>query len=163
MRSLYQPSSQGIYVPAGGGTGGSGVSSIIAGPGISVNQATGAVTITNTGIAGPATIDKFTNNSGNTTVSPTSGNEISIATIGGAARTSVIIADVSGRSNGDTLRFRLIQPAVAGIVEEIRNGTAGGTLIYSYTTDGSGTDNGSFNLYFDTGAWHPLANVNPVV
>jgi hypothetical protein len=59
MRSLYQPSSQGIYVPGGGGPG-SGVSSIIAGAGISVDQATGNVTVTNTN---PSTVN---NQSGKT-------------------------------------------------------------------------------------------------
>ncbi len=163
MRSLYQPSSQGIYVPGGGGSGGSGVSSIIAGAGISIDQATGNVTITNTGISGPATESNFSNAAGNTTITPASGNHIAIGAVSGAARTSVMILDVSGRSDGDVLRLRLEQPATANIVEEVRNATSGGTLLYSYTTDGSGADNIAFEVYFKSGAWHPLFNVQPVI
>lgn len=163
MRSLYQPSSQGIYAPGSGGSGGSGVSSITAGPGISVNQATGAVTITNTGIAAGAEVSAFNNNSGNTTITPGGPNEIAVGTIGGVARTSIFILDVVGRSDGDVLWLRLQNPATAGIVEEVRNATAAGTLLYGYTTDGSGQDNLAFNLYFDSGAWHPFLNTQPVI
>lgn len=162
MRSLYQPSSQGIYAPGGAGAGG-GVTSIIAGAGISVDQATGAVTITNTGIAGSATVSSFTNNSGNTTITPTSASEIVVGVFGGTARTSIAILDVAGRSDGDRMSIRFQQPSVANVVEEIRNATAGGTLLYSYTTDGSGVDTITFEVYFEAGEWHPLLNVQPVI
>ncbi len=104
-----------------------------------------------------------TNNSGNTTITPTTARHTEKVTVGGSARTSVFIADVAGRADGDLLFIRFDQPATAAIVEEVRNAAAGGTLIYSYTTDGSDTDNMTVMLYFESGAWHPLTNAVPVV
>lgn len=163
MNYPFRGGPQPFYAPGGGGSGGSGVSSIIAGAGISVDQATGDVTITNTGIATTPTQATFANSTGNTTITPATGNVIDVGTITGSARTSIFILDVAGRSDGDLLTLRFQQPATASIVEEVRNATAGGTLIYSYTTDGSGTDVFVAELYFKTGAWHPLLNVQPVV
>lgn len=163
MNYPYGGGVQPFYAPGGGGSGGSGVSSIIAGSGISIDQATGDVTITNTGSTGTPTQATFANSSGNTTITPAAKNVIAIGTITGAARTSVFILDVTGRADGDILTLRFQQPAVANIIEEVRDATAGGTLLYSYTTDGSGTDGFVAELYFKSGAWHPLLNVQPVV
>ena len=146
------------------GGGGGGVTSIIAGTGISVDQPTGAVTITNTaGIGTPAQATFASAAAGNTAITPASGNVIAVGTITGAAGTRTFALDVTGRSDGDILFLRFQQPATASIIEEVRNATAGGTLLYSYTTDGSGTDVFDCWLYFKTGAWHPLLNVQPVV
>lgn len=147
-----------------GGGGGGGVTSIIAGAGISVNQATGAVTITNTGGTGiPAQATFASAVTGNTNIVPASGNVIAIGTISGTAGTRTFALSTVGRSDGDILFLRFQQPATAGIIEEVRNAASGGTLLYSYTTDGSGTDVFDCWLYFKSGAWHPLLNVQPVV
>lgn len=84
-------------------------------------------------------------------------------TVTGAARTSVFILATAGRAAGDRVFLRFVNPAIANIVEQIRNGAAGGTLIYSYTTDGSGTDNVAAELYFDGSAWQPYEIAVPVV
>jgi hypothetical protein len=112
---------------------------------------------------GPAAVGATANSSGNSTITPTGSNQIQIVTVTGVARTSVFILDVAGRQEGDTLELRFEQPATAAIVEEIRNATVGGTLLYSYTTDGSGADNLYCKLYFNGTAWKPLMNVVPVI
>lgn len=115
------------------------------------------------GLGTPDTIGATTNNAGNSTITPSSAHQVQVITVGGVARTSVFILDVAGRNVGDRLELRFVQPAVAAIVEEVRNATVGGTLLYSYTTDGSGTDVLAAELYFDGTAWKPLSNVVPVV
>lgn len=125
------------------GGGGSGVSSIIAGAGISVNQATGAVTVTNTGSA-PTGYATVTNNTGNTTVTPTIPLYDLGVNVTGSARTSILILATAGRTQGDRARLLMTFPATAAIVLEVRNATAGGTLLFpadiftsqQYTTNG---------------------------
>lgn len=112
---------------------------------------------------GPAAVGETDNSSGNSTITPTGANQIQIVTVTGVARTSVFILDVAGRQEGDTLELRFEQPATAAIVEEIRNATVGGTLLYSYTTDGSGADHLYCKLFFNGTAWQRLMNVVPVV
>ncbi len=144
MNYPYGGGVQPFYAPGGGGGGGSGVSSIIAGAGISVDQATGDVTVTATGTAGNADA-AFTNNSGNTTITPTKPNQSILGTVGGAARSSIIILDVAGRTAGDRIMLDLILPATAAIILSVRNATSGGTLLLpvesfptqNLTTDGN--------------------------
>ncbi len=128
----------------GGGGGGGGVTSIIAGAGISVDQATGAVTVSATGGA-PGAYAAFTNNSGNSMLTPTKPVQTYLGTVGGAARTSIFILDVAGRTAGDKIFLDLILPATPAIVLVVRNATSGGTLLLpaevfpaqSFTTDGT--------------------------
>lgn len=145
MRALYQPSSQGIYAPGGSGSG-AGVTSIIAGAGISVDQATGNVTITATGGSGGGNAyATATNNSGDTTITPTEPNQTTRLTFGGSARSSIIILDVAGRTAGDKIFLDLVLPATANIVIDVRNATSGGTRLLptesfpsqDLTTDGN--------------------------
>jgi hypothetical protein len=102
------------------------------------------------------------NSSGNTTVTPTQSNHVEILTVTGSAGTRIVILTTTNQLVGNTVELRLNLPATASIVMEIRNGTAGGTLLYSLTTDGSG-DDAYLRLYFDGTAWQPLANIVPVV
>lgn len=111
----------------------------------------------------PAAIGATANSAGNSTITPTGTPQIQIVTVTGVARTSVFILAVAGQVAGDILELRFVQPATAAIVEEVRNATVGGTLLYSYTTDGSGADHLYCKLYFDGAAWKPLMNVVPVV
>ena len=111
----------------------------------------------------PSVIDATANSAGNSTITPTGSNQIQIVTVTGVARTSIFILDVAGRVEGDVLELRFVQPATAAIIEVVRNATAGGTILYSYTTDGSGVDHLYCKLYFDGAAWQPLMNVVPVV
>lgn len=116
-----------------------------------------------TGSAGtPLQVGATANSTGNSTITPTGSRQIQIVTWTGTARTSVLILSVTGRSAGDVLELRYVQPATAAIVEEVRNATSGGTLIYSYTTDGTGLDLFYARVYFDGTAWQPLDNVVPV-
>lgn len=103
------------------------------------------------------------NSTGNSTITPASATEINVVTVTGSAGTRKFIIDTTGAAAGNILKLRFVQPATAAIVEEVRNATSGGTLIYSYTTDGSGTDKLYCELYFDGSAWQPLCNVVPVV
>lgn len=111
----------------------------------------------------PVVVGATANAAGNSTITPTGHNQLQIVTVTGVARTSVFILDVAGRVNGDILELRFVQPATAAIVQEIRNATAGGTLIYTYTTDGSATDIPYYRLYFNGTAWKALMDVVPVV
>lgn len=128
------------------GGSGAGVSSIIAGAGISVDQATGDVTVSATGGSGGGNAyATSTNNSGNTTVTPTEPNYSLGLTVGGSARTSILILDTAGRTAGDRIRLDITLPATANIVLEVRNATSGGTLLLpaeifpsqQFTTDGA--------------------------
>lgn len=111
----------------------------------------------------PATIGATANSTGNSTITPTGSPQIQIVTVTGSARTSVFILAVAGQVAGNILKLRFVQPATAAIVEQVRNATVGGTLLYSCTTDGSGADHLYCELYFDGTAWKPLMNVVPVV
>lgn len=85
-----------------------------------------------------------TNNAGNTTVTPTQANYALGLTVGGVARTSLLILDITGRAAGDRIRLDITLPATAAIVLEVRNATAGGTQLLptelfaanQFTTDG---------------------------
>lgn len=148
------------------GGGGAGVTQLLAGSGISLSPpgGTGIVTVTNTGSTGaPAQATFASAAAGNTLITPVSANTIAVGTITGAAGTRTFALDVAGRSDGDVLFLRFQQPATAGVIEEVRNASAVGTLLYTYTSDGSGTDVFDCWLYFKTGAWHQLLNVQPVV
>lgn len=144
-------------------TNSSGVSSIsVAGSGLSINQSTGNVVITGSGGAGgPDTIAGQSNVTGNTTIVRTSNHTIAPITFTGVARTSILVLSTFGAVAGDRLYIRTIIPATSNIVIQIRNAATGGTLLYSYTTDGTGLDLGYFDLYFDGTAWQKLDNVLP--
>lgn len=95
------------------------------------------------------------NNAGNTTVTPTAHNYFAVIAVGGAARTSVMILSTAGSpapAAGDMIGFDFIFPATAAIVIEMRNATAGGTLLESFTTDGV-TLAGSVSFVYDGAAW----------
>mgnify|MGYP002135492551 FL=1 len=102
------------------------------------------------------------NSTGNTTVTPTQSNHVAILVFTGSAGTRIAILSTTNQLVGNTLELRLNLPTTAAIVVEVRNGTAGGTLLYSLTTDGSG-DDAYLRLYFDGTAWQRLANIIPVV
>lgn len=103
------------------------------------------------------------NSTGNSTITPTGANQIHVVTVTGLAGTRIFILDAATAAEGDRLTLRFAQPATANIVEEVRNATGGGTLLYSYTTDGSGTDTFAAELYFDGTAWKALLNAVPVI
>ncbi len=107
-------------------------------------------------------VQTWANSTGNTTILRNGANQIDVVTVTGTAGTRIFVIGTAGAASGDvhTIRFQL--PATASIVIEIRNATAGGTLLYSYTTDGGG-DDGLFEVYFDGTAWAPLSNIVPVV
>lgn len=143
------------------GGGGSGVTSIVAGAGISVDQPTGVVTISATGGSGGGNdFDSATNNTGNTTITPTEPNYTFALTFGGSARTSIIILDVAGRTAGDKIFLDLILPATANIVIDVRNATSGGTRLLpvetfpsqDLTTDGS-LLSGHWEFTYNGSAW----------
>jgi len=125
--------SQGQYNPGGGGGGGSGVSEIIAGPGISIDQGTGVVTIS-AAAAAPTDYATATNNSGNTTITPTVAIQTFALSIGGSARTSIIILATAGRLAGDKIFMDLALPATTDIILEFRNATSAGTLLLPAAT-----------------------------
>lgn len=101
-----------------------------------------------------------TNNSGNTTLSRTASTHVAVLNVGGSARTSVVILDTADGVSGDVIKLRINMPATASIVIEVRNATSGGTLLYTYTSDGSG-DDGYFEVYFDGSEWQRLLNILP--
>ncbi len=142
-----------------GGGGGGGVTSIVAGSGISVNAATGAVTVTATGLAAN-NYAAVANNAGNTTITPDKSDYTVGLTVGGAARTSVIILDTTGRTAGDKIAVIATLPATVGINLQFRNATAGGALLLPAATfasqqyDTDGVDLSATFVFVYTGsAW----------
>jgi len=134
-------------VDNGGGGGGGAVTKIIAGTGIGVSPGTGVgnVTISATGTNGNA-FSSSTNNTGNTTITPTKPNQTYALTFTGAAGNRIIILDVAGRTSGDKIFLDLVFPATSGLVISVRNATSGGTLLLpvesfgapqTFTTDGN--------------------------
>ena len=112
---------------------------------------------------GPAVVGATANSTGNSTITPTGPNQLQIVTITGSARTSIFILAITAAATGDWLIIRFNQPATAAIVQEVRNATAGGTLLYSYTTDGGGADHWIAMLYYNGSAWTPFFNAGNVV
>ncbi len=98
----------------------------------------------------------LTNTTGNQTITPTAANYYVPLTIGGAARTTNIIA-AGSPAEGDMIDFTITLPATAGIVLNIRNATAGGTLLDTFTTDGV-TLAWRLILVYESGAWTKWAS-----
>lgn len=93
-----------------------------------------------------------TNNTGNTTVTPTQSNQTSRITFTGSARSSIIILATAGRSAGDKIFMDLILPATANIVISVRNATSGGTLLLpveSFPTQDLTTDGNLLSAHWE--------------
>lgn len=100
------------------------------------------------------------NASGDTTLSiaATTRNHTEIITFSGAPRTSKIILPVANRISGDIVRGRLINTGVTGVVQEIRNASASGTVLYTFlSTEGVV----AFDSYYDGTAFQPLSAIQP--
>jgi len=95
------------------------------------------------------------NNAGNATITPTAHNYFLALTVGGVARTSVEILSVATPpAAGDRIYVGITLPATPAIILEFRNAVVGGTLIYTFTTDGA-TLSVLFQFVFDGAAWQP--------
>lgn len=96
------------------------------------------------------------NASGNTTITPTARRltHKETTTISGSGSTTrvMILATTPTPPTGATLVHRLLCPTTAEITIEWRNATAGGTLLTSAITDGSGDDMVA-EFTFDGSAW----------
>lgn len=82
---------------------------------------------------------------GNTNITRPSGSHYHTAliTVSGAADvTARTIAALTTNTPaaGDRIRLYFLNPATAGIILEVRNATSGGTLLATFTTDGTGRD-----------------------
>jgi len=163
--SLLRKITNNLALIAAGG-GGGGVTSILAGAGISVDQPTGNVTITAAASA-PTDYETATNNSGNTTITPTVAVYALGLTVGGAARTSILILATARRAAGDRLRVDLTLPAPAATPLEVRHATSGGTLLLpaeifpsqQFTTDGV-VLSAAWDFVYTGSAWrYELSNI----
>lgn len=131
---------------AEGGAGGGGVSQLLAGSGITLSPVNGlgVVTVNATAGFGAANYTTASNNSGNTTITPDAPVYALGLSVGGTARTSIIILATAGRGAGDRIRIDITLPATANILLEARNATSGGTSLLpsglfpsqQFTTDG---------------------------
>jgi hypothetical protein len=96
-----------------------------------------------------------TNTSGNSEVAPSTlaflHTEV-VTVAGSGSTTRVAYVSTAGRSAGDRCTLRFVNPTTAAITVELRNATAGGTLLTSYVTDGSG-DDCIAELYYTGTAW----------
>lgn len=70
----------------------------------------------------------------------------------GAAGARTVILDLADRQAGDRLTLDYALPATAGLVIELRNATAGGTILDTLTTDASG-DPACIELTYAGSAW----------
>jgi len=95
-----------------------------------------------------------TNNSGNTTVTPTESLHTEQMTFGGSGSTTrIVIISTSGViTAGSRLFLRGLLPSTADIRIEFRNGAADGTLEHHLITDGTG-DDVSLDFYSNGSAW----------
>ena len=108
--------------------------------------------------------DESTNNSGNTTLTP---NVLALqhthrVTFGGAGSTTrILILDAAqAYLPGARLLLDLQLPATAAITVEVRNATAGGTLLETVLTDTSG-DNATIELIWTGTAWQRYRTTYP--
>ncbi len=94
------------------------------------------------------------NSTGNTTITVPVGSVIHSEklTFTGSAGTRIIVLATTNAQAAGIMRLDYVLPATAGIVIEVRNGTTGGTLLDTLTTDTSG-DPASFEATFRGGAW----------
>lgn len=106
------------------------------------------------------TTGTISNSTGDSTITPSTSNALSEVTFTGAARTSKLILDITGRSNGDRVLVALVLPATSGIVIEFRNGTSGGTILLpasSFPSQQFATDGvvltAVFEFYIKSGVW----------
>lgn len=105
------------------------------------------------------------NASGNTTLTlgALAMQHTEVTTVSGSGSTTrVMILELatSVPTAGASIRHRLALPATAEITVEWRNATAGGTLITSLLTDGSG-DDAVVEFYYDGSAWQFLRFLSP--
>lgn len=92
----------------------------------------------------------FTNNAGNTTITPGAHYYSVQATFTGAARTSVLILSTAAPPIvGDIIDVFVSRVDGGGIVAEMRNATAGGTLLATMP-DATGTTTGLFRFVYGT-------------
>lgn len=145
---------------------GAGVTQIVAGNGISLNPVggTGAVTVT---ASSQSNYASAANNAGNTTITPDKTNYGVGLTVGGAARTSIIILDTVGRSAGDTIKLIVTLPATLAIILQVRNATVGGTQLLpseifaanQFTTNGVDLS-ATWEFVYTGSAWkYALSNI----
>jgi hypothetical protein len=104
--------------------------------------------------ASPFSKQSVTNNSGNDSVSMATGKRRHrvLATFGGSAGTRVIILPTTNREDGDVVEVVTFFPDTPDIIVEIRNATAGGTLLASFTTADFAM-RGRFEGEFNGTAW----------
>jgi len=104
----------------------------------------------------------YANSTGNSTITITPPNGLAVVTVTGTASTRILVLSVADLFDGDRLAIRLLLPATADIIVEIRNSATGGTLLYSVTSEADAVTY-FFDLYFDGSAWQPLSNLGPVI
>lgn len=89
-----------------------------------------------------------TNNSGNTLIAPQSQLHLEILTVGGIARTSVIIVSTIGLIDGARPKIHFVLPATASIILQMRSGTVTGDVIATHTTNGTDRT-ANYEMYFN--------------
>lgn len=97
------------------------------------------------------------NTSGNATITPTALIHQETVVVNGAARTSILIVEKPISVVGARVDILVLfsSPTVTGITIEVRDGTALGTLLASFTTDGY-QPNAAFSLSLGTGLTYVL-------
>lgn len=100
------------------------------------------------------------NTTGDITLESSASNMIIDLTVGGVARTSIVVLETAGRAAGDRMIVRMTLPAVEAIIFEFRNSTSSGTLLLpeerftdqQFYTDGF-TTSATFEFVFNGTAW----------
>ncbi len=100
------------------------------------------------------------NPSGTSTITATSSVMTAILDVTGTARAVPVVLAVAGAAAGTRLSLRVNLPAAAGLAIQLRNATSGGTLLDSFTSDGS-ILSVVWELYFDGGSWNILSAQAP--
>lgn len=107
----------------------------------------------------PAFIEEL-NTSGTTTITPTQSITTAVLTIQGTSRAVPIVLDTAGIDSGAQLSLLVNLPAAAGLALTIRNGSILGTVLDTFTSDGS-ILTASWRFYFDGTSWNVFSSQIP--
>lgn len=102
------------------------------------------------------------NSSGNTTIQldPSVRDHSQTLNVTGDAGTRIVILGIADRLDGDRIRLKFKLTTTPNIVIQVRNGTAGGTVLYTWTTDATG-DDVLVEAEFNGTSWDYMFSVNP--
>lgn len=122
--------------------------------------------VTVSGGSAEISYEAVANSTGNFTITPAAGikRHTVEVTVTGTAGTRIAILATADRTAGDEIAFDFVLPDTASIVLELRNATAGGTLLYTLTTTATEATDGyhwRVNVRYNGSAWAAAGELYP--